>query len=123
MIENMREMRAARFLVACVVIGYVTAAGDDVPTEDYDSEEPNWHKNARAPGNEPPPGQQSLGSFKTPQVTSEERDSVVLPQHMHCDGDDTRQLTCSAARNHSELIGSMIPFLEPLVVVADSSAL
>ena len=83
---------AMSICLVLVLVG-LAAAGDDVPKENYDAEEPNWHKNApRAPGNDgggAPPGSQSIGSFKTPEVTAEEKDSVVLPHHMHCDGDDT----------------------------------
>lgn len=94
-----------RFFSALLLVWSVTvAAGDannaDAPKENYDPEEPNWHKNApRAPGNEAPPGSQSIGTFKTPQATDEEKDSVVLPKHMHCDGDDTAQL-CVSRRQH-----------------------
>jgi hypothetical protein len=58
------------------------ADGRVLSKEDPD-EDPNWHKTGTPA---PPPGTQSVGSFKTPTLDSEESDSAVLPKHMHCDG-------------------------------------
>jgi len=52
-------------------------------TED-DKDRHKTGQQAPAPG-EPGSDMQSVGSFKTPQLDSEEMDSVVLPAHLHCD--------------------------------------
>ena len=73
-------------VVLVALLATLLQAQGDEPTAGMPEEFRNAPRASGTGANGAPPGQQSLGSFKTPQPTAEEQDSTVLPAHMHCDG-------------------------------------